>query len=153
MYWEPQKTTALYLKGLDSYFDLQRSWINYYSLLYRGWEEALSKFSSKMTELKGTNPETGSLTFEKFSSICLTTLKENFDLLLKSDLYVETQAKMLHSFMDTLKYQRDFWEALLTANPALPFVYRTEIDTFYQRVHELRRKIKRFRKKDDEICP
>ena len=158
MYWEPQKTTALYLKGLNSYFDLQRSWISYYTLLYQGWEEALSKFKSKMAELKRNNPEPArnyaggtdhfasaspvqSLTFENFLSICLATLKEHFDLLLKSDLYVETQAKMLHSFMDTLKYLRDFWESLLMANPALPFVCRTEIDTFYQRVNELRRKI------------
>ncbi|GAB6274329.1 MAG: hypothetical protein STSR0004_11920 [Peptococcaceae bacterium] len=150
MYWEPQKTTALYLKGLNSYVDLQRSWINYYTLLYQGWEEALSKFKAKMAGLKGNNPETDrftsvphvqSLTFENFLSICLATLKEHFDLLLKSDLYVETQAKMLHSFMDTLKYLRDFWESLLMANPALPFVCRTEIDTFYQRVNELRRKI------------
>jgi hypothetical protein len=160
MYWDPQKTTALYLKGLNSYFDLQRSWINYYTLLYQGWEEALNKFKAKMATLKGNNPEITclgahspgqegrasvshdqSLTFENFLSICLATLKEHFDLLLKSDLYVETQAKMLHSFMDTLKYLRDFWESLLMANPALPFVCRTEIDTFYQRVNELRRKI------------
>lgn len=32
MQWESQKTTALYLKGLDNYIDLQRSWINYYTL-------------------------------------------------------------------------------------------------------------------------
>jgi hypothetical protein len=153
MYGEPQKATALYLKGLDSYFDLQRSWINYYTLFYHGWEEALSKFSAKMAELKGTNPETGNLTFEKFLTIYLATLKEYFDLLLKSDLFVETQAKMLHSFMDTLKYQRDFWENLLTANPALPFVYRTEIDTFYQRMHELRRKINVLEKRTRNISP
>ena len=36
------------------------------------------------------------------------------------------------------KNQRDFWENSLTNNPALPFIYRTEIDTFYQRIHELR---------------
>ncbi|HAG08737.1 MAG TPA: hypothetical protein DCK87_04130 [Desulfotomaculum sp.] len=166
MYWEPQKTAALYLKGAYSYFDLQRSWIDYYTLLYQGWEEALSKFRVKMTELKRNAPDPArnyeggtdhfasvslaqpacqiagrGLTFENFLSICLATLKEHFDLLLKSDLYVETQAKMLHSFMDTLKYLRDFWESLLMDNPALPFVCRTEIDTFYQRVNELRRKI------------
>ena len=125
MQWESQKTTALYLKGLDNYIDLQRSWINYYTLFYQGWEEVLSKIRAKMAGVEETNSETENFTIEKFLSI----------------FCVEAQAKMLHSFMDTLKHQRDFWENSLTNNPALPFVYRTEIDTFHQRMHELRRKI------------
>ena len=114
-----------------TYFGLQRSWVNYYTLIYQGWEEALSKFKAKIAEIEETNPETESFAFEKFLSI----------------LCVEARAKMLHSFMDTLKNQRDFWENTLINNPALPFVYRTEIDTFHQRMHELRRKISALEKR------
>ena len=132
---EPQKTTALYLKGLDSYFDLQLSWINYYTLLYQRWEEVLSKIRAKMAEAEKTNLETENFTIENFFSI----------------FCVEAQAKMLHSFMDTLKNQRDFLENSLTNNPSLPFVYRTEIDTFHQRMHELRRKISALEKRTRNI--
>ncbi|HBQ29257.1 hypothetical protein HX99_03570 [Peptococcaceae bacterium SCADC1_2_3] len=163
----PKEALDAFFKGLNSQVELQKAWFDYYTKLYETWENVQEEFTKIMTEARsghnpgnnpghnnpGNNPGNSpeAIPYHKFVELSIGTAANLYERLLGEDSFVEAQSKMIHELMDTIVNQRKFWEALLGAYPFLPFVYRSEIDDAYQRLHTLRRKVRDVEKREFEL--
>lgn len=94
--------------------------------------------------------------FESFRDAFQDSLAKEFDLLLKSEEYLETQGKLMNALFDHIYCLRRFLELMIENNPASPFATVSQIDEAYKRILDLKRKVseleKRIEKLEGEKC-
>ncbi|MDI9611220.1 MAG: hypothetical protein QFX36_07820 [Archaeoglobales archaeon] len=99
---------------------------------------------------------TGFQSFDNFRDSFQECLAKEFDPLLKSEEYLETQGRLIKTLFDHIYCFRRFLELLIENNPASPFATLSQIDEAYKRILDLRRKVseleKRIEKLEGERC-
>ncbi|MCX8172646.1 MAG: hypothetical protein N3D09_03410 [Archaeoglobaceae archaeon] len=137
---------------LDSFFywkDFARDYESYKKLIKNTYQKAVEG-------LIATTNSSGFKNFEKFKDYFQDFLAKEFDLLLKSDEYLQIQGRLMNSLFDHIYHLRRFLELLIENNPASPFATVSQIDEAYKRILDLKRKVseleKRIEKLEGNIC-
>lgn len=89
--------------------------------------------------------------FSDFLNAFLNEEVKEFDSLLSSDRYIETQKKMIESLMDYVYYFRRFYEGIAESNPLNPFATVSQMDEAFKRIFDLKRRIKELEKRLESI--
>ncbi|MEM2727210.1 MAG: poly(R)-hydroxyalkanoic acid synthase subunit PhaE [Archaeoglobaceae archaeon] len=99
---------------------------------------------------------TGFQSFERFRDVFQDCLAKEFDILLKSEEYLEVQGRLMNTLFDHIYCLRRFLELMIENNPASPFATVSQIDEAYKRILDLKRKVleleKRIEKLEGERC-
>lgn len=85
--------------------------------------------------------------FDEFKNLLQDFLAKEFDVLLKSEEYLDLQQRLFDALFDHIYYLRRFFELILENNPASPFATVSQLDEAYKRIMDLRRKIAELEKR------
>lgn len=89
--------------------------------------------------------------YQEFANAFFNEEAKVFDELLKSEEYLKTQEEMLNCLMDYIHNLRAFIEEILINNPLNPFATISLMDKAFERIYELRRKIKELEKRVERL--
>uniref|UniRef100_A0A7C4WDN0 Poly(3-hydroxyalkanoate) polymerase subunit PhaE n=2 Tax=Geoglobus ahangari TaxID=113653 RepID=A0A7C4WDN0_9EURY len=92
--------------------------------------------------------------FENYNDFVSTFFSEEakvFDELLVSKEYLETQKNMLKNLMDYIYNYRMFFEEIAMSNPLNPFATISLLDKAFERIYDLRRKIRELEKRVEKL--
>ncbi len=89
--------------------------------------------------------------FQEFMYALFDAIATKFDELLRSEEYLDVQARMVGSLMDHFYYYRRFCEEILENNPANPVATVSQIDEAYRRITDLRRKVAELERRVAEL--
>ncbi|WP_202319425.1 poly(R)-hydroxyalkanoic acid synthase subunit PhaE [Archaeoglobus neptunius] len=121
-------------KSFDSWERFSEAYFLFKGLMKETYMRAVSDFITAMKDGVFEN-------YSDFANEFYSIAASHFDLLLKSDEYLEVQREMNSSLMDHIFHFRRFAEEVLENNPASPFATLNQIDEAYRRISDLRRKI------------
>jgi hypothetical protein len=85
--------------------------------------------------------------FDEFKNLLQDFLAKEFDVLLKSEEYLDLQQRLFDALFDHIYCLRRFFELMLENNPASPFATVSQLDEAYKRIMDLRRKIAELEKR------
>ena len=92
--------------------------------------------------------------FESYDDFANAFFREEakvFDELLVSEEYLETQKNMLKNLMDYIYNYRMFFEEMAMSNPLNPFATLSLMDKAFERIYDLRRKIRELEKRVEKL--
>jgi len=123
-----------------------------YELAFRNiWERSIRKLASRLNE----NKEIG---FEEFFNLFREIFSEEYDELLRSKEFIDTQNKVRDALIDLIRYSERAMEAQIEMFPVLPFAPRREVDEIEKRIHNymnisnaLERRISEIEKKMENV--
>ena len=93
-------------------------------------------------------------TFESYDDFANAFFNEEakvFDELLVSHEYLETQKSMLENLMDYIYNFRMFFEEIAMSNPLNPFATISLLDKAFERIYDLRRKVRELEKRVEKL--
>ncbi len=130
-----------FLKNWNEFVDLYYEFRTMMKDTYRG---AVEEFIRNLEFVEFEN-------FQEFMNALFDVIAAKFDELLKSEGYLDVQARMVGSLMDYFYYYRRFCEEILENNPANPVATVSQIDEAYRRITDLRRKIAELERRVAEL--
>lgn len=89
--------------------------------------------------------------YQEFANAFFDEEVKVFDEFLKSEEYLKTQEEMLSYLMDYIYNLRAFMEEILINNPLNPFATISLMDKAFERIYELRRKIKELERRIEKL--
>jgi len=143
IYLYPKETPQLLQKVVNSYVDFYNAWRDYYTGLYKAWNEATEKLSTQFAEKMASSQKDPQkpMDFIAFYDLWQETFSKTYIELLRLPNMVSVQTRLSSSTMDLIKNWREMSEAIMSASPAFPFPTKSEMDETYKRLHLLRKDI------------
>lgn len=147
---------------VDTLFVLPKKVFERFENALESWSE-FSSFFKKFRELVKDTYAKGvesfikianSNRFESYNDFANTFFSEEakvFDELLVSEEYLETQKNMLENLMDYIYNYRTFFEEMAISNPLNPFATISLVDKAFERIYDLRRKIRELEKRVEKL--
>jgi hypothetical protein len=149
IYLYPKETPQLLQKVVNSYVDFYSAWRDYYTELYKAWNEATEKLSTQFAEKMANSQKDPKkpMDFGAFYDLWLETFSKTYIELLSLPNMVSVQTRLSSSTMDIIEHSRELSEAIMSLSPAFPFPTKSEMNETYKRLHLLRKDIEEVNQK------
>lgn len=152
IYLFPKETPQLLQKVVNSYMDFYEAWRDYYTGLYKAWNEATEKLSTQFAEKMAESQKDPQkqIDFSTFFDLWMETFSKTYIELLSLPNMVSVQTRLSSSTMEVIKNWRELLEASMSVSPAFPFPTKSEMDEVYKRLHGLKNDFEEVSKRVEE---
>lgn len=131
-------------KALESWNEFSTAFKSFRTMVKETYVKGAESFIKKANEEEFKS-------YQEFTYAFFNEEAKVFDELLKSEEYLKTQGRMLSGLMDYIYNFRTFIEEIIMNNPLNPFATISLMDKAFERIYELKRRIRELEKRIERL--